>query len=426
MSAKLSRIVVVGAGFGGLIAVRSLAKTPAEVILIDRQNYHLFQPLLYQVATAALSPDDIAHPVRSMLRGQHNLEFRLADVTGMDFNQRLLHTSTGDVTYDYLILANGGVTNFYGLKSVQQYGFGLKSLEDAVAIRDHLLRMFELAAQETDINKRRALLTFVVVGGGPTGVECSGAISELIRMVLRRDFRFLDFTEVRIILLEAADRLLADLPEKLNKFTAETLKRKQVEVHFGSVVAGFDGQQVQLKSGELIPACTLIWAAGVRAAPVVDQAPTAKGSQGRVKIGPTLQMPEHPEVFVIGDSAYLETTEGHPLPMVAPVAMQQAAVATRNIALMIAGRPVQKFVYRDPGSLATIGRNAAVARLGRWQFTGFFAWLVWLVVHLYQLIGFRNRLVVLINWAWDYIFYDRPIRLILPSSSNNLADGGSK
>jgi NADH dehydrogenase len=386
---------------------------PVDVILVDCHNYHLFQPLLYQVATAGLSPDEIAHPVRAILRGQRNLEFRLAEVTTVDLKSRRLTLTTGEVCYDYLILAVGGVTNFFGLESVARHAFGLKDLDDALGIRNHVLKMFELAAQEADPDRRRALLTFVVAGGGPTGVESSGALSELIRLVLSKDYRGVNFKEARVLLLEGTDRLLAAFPERLREATAETLWAKKVEVRFGAVVQGFDGERIALKGGEVIPAHTLIWAAGVRAVDLLNGLGVQQGRLGRVVITPTLQIPDHPEAFVIGDAAYLEA-DGQPLPMMAPVAMQQAEVAAANIRRLAAGQPLVEFVYKNPGSLATIGRNAAVAQISGLQFRGFVAWALWLVVHIIQLIGFRNRLVVLINWAWDYWFYDRAVRLIAP------------
>ena len=414
MNEQLPRVMIVGAGFGGLRAARALAHLPVQVTLIDRKNYHLFQPLLYQVATSGLSPNEICYPVRAVFRGQMNLEFRLAEVTAVDLAARQLQTSTGPAAYDYLILAAGGVTNPFGMQSILQHGFGLKSVDDAVAIRNHLLRLFELAAQEDDPSVRQAMLTFVVAGGGPTGVESAGAISELIRLVLARDFPLLPIQDVRVVLLEAAGQLLAGFPSALSQTAAETLWRKHVEVRFGAVVTGFDGQALTLHSGEILPCRTLIWAAGVQAAEIIRSLPTEHGKQGRAKVLPTLQLPEHPEVFVIGDGAWLESPDGTALPMVAPVAMQQADTAAHNIRQLLSGAAPTRFQYRDPGSLATIGRNQAVARLGRWQFTGFVAWVMWLLVHILQLIGFRNRLVVLINWAWDYFLYDRAVRVISP------------
>jgi NADH:ubiquinone reductase (H+-translocating) len=406
-------VVIIGAGFGGLRAARALRNAPVNVVLIDRRNYHLFQPLLYQVATAGLSPDEIAYPIRAIFQHQRNFEFRLADVSGIDLDQKVITLSTGQQSYDYLIIAIGGVTNFFGLDAVAQRAFGLKDIDDAVNIRNHLLKMFELAAQEPDADKRRALLTFAVVGGGPTGVESSGAISELIRLVLTKDYKGVNFKEARVMLLEATDQLLTAMPQTLRDATAETLWAKKVEVRFGATVQDFDGNRIMLKGGEIIPTHTLIWAAGAKADPLATALGLKQGRMGRLVVDPTLQIPDHPEAFVIGDAAYLEV-EGQPLPMVAPVAMQQAEYAARNIRKLLTQRPLDQFVYKDPGTLATIGRNAAVAQLGKLEFRGFIAWVLWLVVHILQLVGFRNRLVVLINWAWDYLFYDRAVRLISP------------
>ena len=413
MSENKPTVAIVGAGFGGLRAARALQRAPLEVILIDRRNYHLFQPLLYQVATAGLSPGDIAHPVRGILRRNKNLTFRLAEVQGVDLPARQLLTSTGAINYDFLILSIGSETNFFGLDSVAQNGLALKDLDDAIAIRNQVLRCFEIAMQENDPEVRRALLTFIIVGGGPTGVESAGALSELIRLVLVKDYPSLNIKDVRIILFEATDKLLIGFPHVLQEAAASRLWQKYVEVRFGATVKTFDGQQVLLKSGEIIPARTLIWSAGVRAAALVDRLGVQQARQGRIVVQPTLQVPGHPEVYVIGDAAYLEF-EGVPLPMMAPVAIQMAETAAHNILSVLQDRPQAQFVYQDPGSLATIGRNAAVARIGRFQFQGFFAWVVWLVVHIIQLIGFRNRLLVLINWFWDYLFYERAIRLITP------------
>ncbi len=404
-------MVIVGAGFAGLRAARELGRAPLRVTVVDRHNYHLFQPLLYQVATAGLSPEDIAHPVRAILRRQRNTTFRLAEVEAVDLEARRLATTTGPLAWDFLVLAVGGATNYFGASSLGLTALPLKDVEDAVTIRNHVLRMFELGIQEPDPDRRRAMLTLVVVGGGPTGVESAGALSELVRLVLTKDFPTLDVKDVRVILLEATDRLLADFPERLREYTGETLWRKHVEVRFGARVVGFDGERVALQGGEVIPARTLLWAAGVRAAPLADRLGVKQASLGRLVVRPTLQLAGHDEVFAIGDAAFLEA-EGHSLPMMAPVAMQQGELAARNVVHLIRGEPLERFRYRDPGSLATIGRTAAVARLGRFHFTGFLAWWLWLVVHIVQLIGFRNRLLVLINWAWDYFLYDRAVRLI--------------
>ncbi len=404
-------VVIVGAGFGGLRAARALKRAPVDVVLLDRHNYHLFQPLLYQVATAGLEPEQIARPVRAILRGQRNLDFRLVNVTGTDLAGRRLLTDAGPVPYDFLILAPGGETNFFGLQSVARHSFGLKDVADAVAIRNHVLRAFELAMLEPDAERRRALLTLVVVGGGPTGVEMAGALSELIRLVLVKDYPRLNLKDVRILLLEATDRLLGSMPEKLREAAADRLWRKHVEVRFGAAVEEYDGHRVRLKGGEVVPAHTLIWAAGAKATELGAQAGLRTARQGRIAVEPTLQLAGHPEVYVIGDAAHVEAG-GQPVPMMAPPAIQMAETAAANIGHALRGESLQPFGYRDAGSLATIGRNAAVAYIYGIQFTGFAAWVVWLVVHIIQLIGFRNKLFVLLNWMWDYFFYERASRLI--------------
>ena len=396
-------VVVVGGGFGGLNAARALRRAPVNVVLLDRNNYHLFQPLLYQVATAGLEPEEIARPVRAILRRQKNFDFRLVDVTGVDFAQRQVATSAGSLAYDFLILSQGSETNFFGLDSMRQHGLGLKDIPDAIRIRNRVLASFEHAMLEPDPERRRAMLTFIVVGGGPTGVEMAGALSELIRLVLVKDYPRLNIKDVRILLLEGTDKILAAMPERLREAAVKTLWRKWIDVRFNAVVADFDGELVRLKSGEVIPAHTVIWAAGVKARPLV--------SQGRFGVTPTLQHPEHPEVYVIGDAAHFEDG-GRPLPMVAPVAIQMGKHAARNIRHALRGETLQPFHYRDQGTLATIGRNAAVADVYGVKATGFLAWVMWLGIHIVQLIGFRNKLFVLVNWAWDYFFYERAARLI--------------
>jgi len=403
----------VGAGFGGLNAARALRKAPAQIVLLDRNNYHLFQPLLYQVATAGLEPEEIAKPARAILRGQKNFDFRLVDVTRVDFAARTLETTAGPIVYDFLVLAPGGETNFFGLDSMQRHGLGLKDIPDAIAIRNHVLTCFEQAMLESDAERRRALLTFIVVGGGPTGVEMAGALSELIRLVLVKDYPRLNIKDVRILLLEATDRLLAALPERLREAAVKTLWRKWIDVRFGAQVADFDGTELRLKSSEVIPARTVIWAAGVRASPLNATLGLTVARQGRIPVEPTLQVAGHPEVYIIGDAAYREQ-DGEPLPMVAPVAIQMGQAVARNIMRQLrgGGQPLAPFRYRDQGTLATIGRNAAVAKVYGVQASGFVAWVMWLGIHIIQLIGFRNKLFVLINWAWDYFFYERAARLI--------------
>lgn len=424
MFEDLPHVVIIGAGFGGLRAARGLARAPVRVTVVDRRNYHLFQPLLYQVATAGLEAEEIAHPVRAILRRQRNAVFRLAEVRDVDFHMRRLHTSAGGLDYDYLLLAPGSATNYFGVGSVEQRGLALKSIEEAVAIRDQVLRQFELGVQQAVREVRRAILTFVVVGGGPTGVEVSGMLSELIRLVLTKDFPGLDLEDVRVVLLEASGRLLAGFPERLSEATAEILSRKHVEVRLGATVTRFDGERVELEAGDMIPARTLIWAAGARAAGLADRLGLKQDPLGRIHVDSTLRVPQQERVFAIGDASHVGL-ETRGLPMMAPVAIQQGALAARNIERALRGEPLLRFVYRDPGSLATIGRNAAVARLGRFCFKGFLAWVLWLIVHLIQLIGFRNRLLVLINWAWDYFLYDRAVRLV-SVGARDLEDGRSR
>ncbi len=403
---ELPTVVIVGCGFGGLNAARALRRAPVNVLLLDRNNYHLFQPLLYQVATAGLEPEEIARPVRAILRKQKNFDFRLVEVQSVDFAQRRLETSAGPVAYDFLILSHGSETNFFGLDSMQRYGLGLKDIPDAIRVRNRVLTSFEQAMLETDPERRRAMLTFIVVGGGPTGVEMAGALSELIRLVLVKDYPRLNIKDVRILLLEATDKILAAMPERLREAAVKTLWRKWIDVRFNAVVAGFDGELVRLKSGEVIPARTVIWAAGVKARPLVGPP-----GEGRVRVQPTLQHPEYPEVYIIGDAASLEEN-GHPLAMVAPVAIQMGRHAARNIRHALRGESLAPFRYRDQGTLATIGRNAAVADVYGIKAKGFLAWVMWLGIHIVQLIGFRNKLFVLVNWAWDYFFYERAARLI--------------
>jgi NADH dehydrogenase len=408
--------VIVGAGFGGLTAARRLKAAPVEVILIDRNNYHLFQPLLYQVATAGLEPEQIAKPVRSILRRQENLEFQMGEAVEVDLEARLLRTLQSEIAYDYLILAVGTESHFFGKTDLERYSLPLKTLGDSIGLRNHILRCFERAAIETDRERKQALLTFVIIGAGPTGVEMAGALSELIHLVLAKDYPRMELEDVRILLVEAEEEALPGFPAPLGQAARKELERKGVEVVVGRRLLGYDGRQVRLAGKPTIPSKTLIWAAGVKAAALAGQLPAERGKAGRVVVEPSLQLPGAPHVYVIGDAAYMEEG-GEPLPMMAPVAVQMAERAVENIRRDLAGEEVLPFVYKDPGSLATIGRNAAVANIGGVQFRGFLAWIVWLVLHLVQLIGFRNRLLVFINWAWDYLFYDRAVRLIAEAST---------
>ncbi len=403
------RVIIVGAGFAGLEAARKLATVPVDVLLLNRTNYHVFTPLLYQVATAGLEPEAIAHPVRGILRGVRNLSFRVATVHGVDLQARQLQTSAGSLAYDYLILAAGSTTNFFGLEA--RDATGLKDLPEALALRNHLLCQCEQATWESDPERRRALLTFVVVGGGPTGVEMAGALAELVRLVLPHDFPALDFREAQIVLLEAMDSVLSMFRPRLRRTALKELRRKGIEVRLGARVARMNAEGVELADGGHIRARTVIWAAGVRAS---DLAATVDGPRirdGRLQVDEHLRLPGHPHVFVIGDMAAYEQG-GTVLPMLAPVAIQQGAHAADTIRRAVAGQPPQPFRYRSLGIMATIGRHAAVAQVGPLALHGFPAWVAWLVLHLVRIIDLRNRLVVLLNWTWDYLFYERAVRLI--------------
>ncbi len=414
MKSPPPRVVIIGAGFGGLWAARALTQFPVDVLLIDRNNYHTFLPLLYQVAAAEVEPEAIVYPVRSIVRNLRNVRFTMAEVVSLDLGTRALTTPDRVIAYDFLILATGSTSHFFGVTGAADHAFPLKTLEQGIALRNHILRCFEAAIDEPSVDRRRQLLTFAIVGGGPTGVEFAGALAELIRGPLRKDYPSLDLHEVRVVLLEAMDTLLPGLPERLRSYTLRRLRGMGLDVRLASPVSQITRQTISLKDGTVIPTETVVWTAGVQGDPPAENRglPLARG--GRVAVLPTLQVVGHPEVYVVGDLTFVE---GKLLPMIAPVAIQQGVAAARNIGRRIAGGLPQPFVYRDRGTMATIGRNAAVAILGNREFIGFPAWILWLGVHLVNLIGFRNRLIVLINWAWDYLFYERAVRLIFPGSS---------
>jgi NADH:ubiquinone reductase (H+-translocating) len=409
---KLPHVVIIGAGFGGLDTARKLANAPVQITIIDRHNYHLFQPLLYQVAIAGLVPSQIAYPLRTIFRRQKNVNFQMEEVSSIDFKNRFVKANGSIIAYDYLVLAVGGETNFFGMSAVENHGFQLKNVESAVNTRNHLLGILEEASREVDAERRRALLTFVVVGGGPTGVETAGALAELIIHVLAKDYPYMDLGDVRVLLLEAAPSLMMTYPDELREATNRLLRSKNVEIMVNTKLVDYNGRQVTLGDGSTINAHTLIWTAGVRSARITDTLGVQQAGSGRVRVESTLQLPGHPEVFVIGDAAYVEDAKGQPLPMLATVAQQQAAAAARNIRKILNGQQPEAFRYKDPGLLATIGRNAAVARIWGLSFSGFIAWVIWVGLHIFRLIGFRNRLLVLINWAWDYVFYENQVRLI--------------
>lgn len=411
------RIVIIGMGFGGIHAARALAGKGHEVVLVDRNNYHLFQPLLYQVATAGLEQESIAHSVRAMARHwQPGTRFELAEATSIDFGRREVQTDARTIPYDYLVIGAGSVTNFFGLEGVQRYSFDLKELKDAEVLRNHMLTAFERAVHEPDPARQRALMTFVIVGGGPTGVEFAGALIELVHFVLAKDYPELSTRAARVVLVESNDKLLAAMPESLQEYTLKKLRRMSVEVLLNARVVDAAPDRVIFHDGAVIPTHTLFWSAGVKAAPLAAALDVPAKPGGRVPVEPDLTLPGHPEVFVIGDMAYVEQ-DGSPLPMTAPVAMQMGIYAGQAIVAKEAGSPVKPFRFRDKGSMATIGRNSAVARAFGINFRGYAAWLVWLLLHLYYLIGFRNRIVVMLNWVWYYWYHERQVRLITQRTS---------
>jgi NADH dehydrogenase len=409
-------VVIIGAGFGGLWAARHLAHAPVQVLLLDRNNYHTFLPLLYQVAAAELEPGDIVYPVRSILRRVPNADFCLAEVKEIDFGARVVKTTEHVIPYDFLALGTGSTSHFFGVPGAAEHAFPLKTLDEGIALRNHILCHFERAAHEPDAQRRQRMLTFAILGGGPTGVEFAGALAELIRGPLSKDYRTLDVRQARVILLEATDTLLSTMPERLRAYALARLGQMGVDVRLRAVASQVTPESVQLQDGTLISTETVVWTAGVRGDPQARTwgLPTARN--GQVTVWPTLQVPDHPEVYVLGDLARVEQN-GQALPLIAPVAIQQGMAVARNIAYQAAGQSPQLFQYHDRGAMVTIGRNAAVTHLLGHNLSGFPAWVIWLGVHIFNLIGFRNRLLVMINWAWDYWFYERAVRLILPNAA---------
>jgi NADH:ubiquinone reductase (H+-translocating) len=403
-------VVIVGCGFGGLAAARGLARAPVRITIVDRSNHHLFQPLLYQVATAALSPADIAAPIRRILRHQSNVAVMLAEATAVDVAGKSLLLADGSLDYDTLIIATGATHAYFGHDEWAEHSTGLKSLRDALHIRQRMLMAFEVAEREPDEARQRAWMTFVIVGGGPTGVELAGTLAEVSRQTLARDFRRINTASARVILVEAGPRVLSAYSDDLSEAARQQLERLGVSVWTGVQVTGIDGDGVCI-GPERVHARTVLWAAGVAGSPLAGTLGVPLDRDGRVLVDPELTIPGRDDIYVIGDLAHIEQ-DGALVPGVAPAAMQQGDLAARNILATLNGRPRQAFHYIDKGMLATIGRGAAVARIGRFKTSGFLAWLLWLFVHILFLIGFRNRLVVMIQWAWLYLTFDRGARLI--------------
>jgi NADH dehydrogenase len=406
------RVAIVGAGFGGLQAAKALRRAPADIILIDRQNHHCFQPLLYQVATAALSPADVAWPIRHILREQRNATVLMEDVSGVDVQNKLLHAKFGDVAFDYLVIATGAMHAYFGHDDWSAYAPGLKRIEDATRIRRSILIAFEQAELITDAAERRRLLTFVIAGGGATGVEMAGAIAEIARQTLATDFRHIDPRSSRIMLIEAGPRLLPTFPPEQSDYVRAALSQAGVDVKTDTRVTGCDAGGVDTDSGR-IDAGTIIWAAGVIASPAARWLDAEADRAGRVKVNPDLSLPGHPNIFVIGDTAAVLDAGGRPVPAIAPAAKQMGSYVGKLIAARIAGRAeTAPFRYMHLGELATIGRRAAVVKFGRLQLKGFVGWLFWAAVHIYFLIGVRNRFIVAFNWLWTYLTFQRGARLI--------------
>ena len=400
-----------GGGFGGLAAARGLARAPVDVTLVDRTNHHLFQPLLYQVATAGLSPAEIAYPIRRILRRQRNARVLLGEAVAIDLSARRVRLADGEVGYDHLILAAGASHSYFGKDEWEAHAPGLKTLEDALEIRRRALVAFEAAEREESAEARRQWLTFVVVGGGPTGVEMAGAFAEIARHTLARDFRRIDPRTARVLLVEAGPRVLPSYPAELGEKAKLQLEALGVQVWTGAPVTAVDGAGVGV-GVDRVAARTVVWAAGVQASPLARFLGAPLDRAGRVRVEPALTVPGQPVVFVIGDLASLDQ-DGRPVPGVAPAAIQMGAHAAANVLRALRGEPLAPFRYRDKGSLATIGRRSGVAVLGRLRLSGLVAWLAWLGIHVFFLIGFRNRFVVLFTWAWAYLTYDRSARLIL-------------
>ncbi|HEY6100768.1 MAG TPA: NAD(P)/FAD-dependent oxidoreductase [Anaeromyxobacter sp.] len=405
-------VVIVGAGFAGLEAARTLRRAPVEVTVVDRRNHHLFQPLLYQVATAALNPSDISAPIRHVLRRQANTEVVLGEVASVDAGRKVVRLEDGaELPYDFLVLATGATHSYLGHDEWAPLAPGLKTVEDAVEIRRRVLLAFELAERAGDEAARRALLAFVIVGAGPTGVELAGALAEIASRTLASDFRHIHPESARIVLVEAAPRVLPAYPEKLSRAAREQLSRLGVEVRTGAKVTGIDEGGVSM-GDERIEARTVLWGAGVAASPLARSLGAPLDRAGRVRVNPDLTVPGHPEIFVTGDLAAAAGAGGEPVPGVAPAAIQEGRHAARGVIRALRGEAAVPFRYRDKGMLATIGRAAAVARIGRLQFSGLPAWLAWLLVHVFFLIGFRNRVAVILQWAWSYLTFKRGARLI--------------
>jgi NADH dehydrogenase len=423
MSQNRPKVIIIGAGFGGLFAARRLAREPVDILLVDRNNFHTFTPLLYQVATCGLDPSEIAYPIRSIFRKRPNVRYMLGEVIGIVYDSKyvILKTPNGmrHESYDYLVIACGSVTNYFNDEQLMQNSYSIKDLSDTLNLRNHILTLFERAVWAKDNAERDALLTMVVVGGGATGLETAGALYELYNHVLTNEYRRVEPLTARVILVEALDRLMVNYPERLQKAAYKQLVSLGVEVKLGERVEEVGQSHVKLSSGEIIATHTLVWAAGVKGSPLAELLEVELARGGRVPVKPTLEVIDRDDIYAAGDITYLESSQGGPYPQMIPVAQQQGKIVAENIVHRIAGEPENPFKYFDKGLMATIGRRRAVAYpYNKIQLSGFIAWLTWLTLHLIWLLGFRNRLNVFINWVWNYLTYDRSVRIIIDQAEN--------
>jgi NADH dehydrogenase len=418
------RIIIIGAGFGGLSVINKLRRQPVDILLIDRNNFHTFTPLLYQVATCALDPSEIAYPIRGIYRNDRNINFLLGEVTAIHPQEKRIVVKTNGTTldqyYDYLVVASGSVSNFFGNETVEQFAFGLKNMQDTIVLRNHILKLFEKATWTKDSIEREAMTTMVVVGGGPTGLETAGALYELYNHVLSREYNRANSIRARVVLVEATNTLLTPYPERLRDLARKQLESLGVEVILGKAVQKMEKNLVVLADGEVIHTHTLVWSAGVKGSPVARMLGVELARGDRIPVQPTLEVIGLEDVYAAGDITYIPDANGNLYPQVIPVAQQQGKHVALNIINRLNNKPQTEFIYRDKGIMATIGRRRAVAYpYNKVQLSGFFAWVTWLGLHLIWLMGFRNRINVFVNWVWNYLTYDRSVRIIINETTPN-------
>lgn len=417
MEDRIAHVVILGAGFAGLWAVRTFSGKNVRVTLIDKNNYHTFLPLLYQVGAAEIEPENIAYPVRSLLRKYSNIKYLRSDVSDLDLNSKTLIANGRKICFDYCIIATGSTTNFFEIPGAESVCFKLKTLDDAIIIRNHILTCFERAVFCTEVARRNSLLTFTIVGGGPTGVEFAGALAELLYGPMRKDYPENIMDKARIVLIESSKRLLGMLPDGLSSYTLQKLQKLGVQVMLETSVEKITSTGIEIKGGATVESETILWSAGVKGHVEASGWLVPLAKDGRIMVSEDLRIKDYENIYAAGDAAWFEFN-GKPLPQTAPVAIQQGMATAENILRQIKGSQTLPFRYVDKGAMVTIGRNSAVASFAGMKFKGFFAWVIWLVIHLMNLIGFRNKIIVLINWSIDYFFFERALRLILPSCCN--------